>query len=259
MFLRDPLVLWLGVKNVVVTLERRTRPDERLLEAFGTRVVKIRDEYLVINESAHLPRLHKMDRIEVGDVDGLLIGKWVVVAVFVYVQRKQDYVYSVYVLKNDDALAPVKEFVRVILIGVPLLHQLANFVLPVRRRNLADGDGATRGQLFVCSRVGHILRVCLLACQHVHPLLDLLMHVSLQPFAELRSGYVARGRRRREWVRILARPLPLLEDALRARIRRGVVLVVAGVIKAADLVYPPLAVVALDPTLLVNLVVLTLR
>jgi len=52
-------------------------------------------------------------------------------------------------LKDDDALAPEVEFIRIILESVALLHPLANIKAAIHGRNLADGDMTTKGDILL--------------------------------------------------------------------------------------------------------------
>lgn len=100
----------------------------------------------MVYKGAQFPRSHIVYTVEVGEVDGALVGQGCVFVVFVDVESEEDYVDSVDVLEDDDALASIGEFGWVVFEGVSFVHSFADFYFAFHGGDLADVDGTA----YVC-------------------------------------------------------------------------------------------------------------
>mmetsp|Transcript_3872 Transcript_3872/g.10916 ORF Transcript_3872/g.10916 Transcript_3872/m.10916 type:complete len:576 (+) Transcript_3872:401-2128(+) len=134
------LVFRLRVEDVVISLQRRTRPNMRRRKAALPHIVQVRNEDFVVHECSESTGPHEMDAVQVRHVDATLVGGWIVFSVFVHVESKEDDVDSIDVLEDDDALAAEGELVGILLVSIPLLHEFTNFQLAIHRGHLSNDD-----------------------------------------------------------------------------------------------------------------------
>ena len=79
-----------------------------------------------------------MDTVQIRNVDTASIRKRILFVMLVDVQSEQDYVNSVKVLENDNALASKVEFIGIVFESVSFLHSFADLQLLVDGRHLPD-------------------------------------------------------------------------------------------------------------------------
>ena len=98
------LILRVAIEDVVIALGRRATPNVRGVEATLLDESKVLDEDLVIDGSAEATRLEIVDRVEVGDIDASTIGSRTIMSVLVDVHTKEEYINTMNLLKEKDAL-----------------------------------------------------------------------------------------------------------------------------------------------------------
>ena len=78
-------------------------------------IIEVRYQQLVINEGTHPTGPHVVHTIEVRHINSPLIRRGIRVIVFIHVQTEKNDINTIQVLEDNDALATVFEFGRVIL------------------------------------------------------------------------------------------------------------------------------------------------
>lgn len=97
------------MKNVVVAFRRRTRPNVRHHVAKSFDIVEVAEQNLVINVRAKVPRLKKVHRVEISNVDATLIGRKAA-SVLLHVQTKKAHLDAVDNFERKHGLATIRKF-----------------------------------------------------------------------------------------------------------------------------------------------------
>mmetsp|Transcript_89434 Transcript_89434/g.258005 ORF Transcript_89434/g.258005 Transcript_89434/m.258005 type:complete len:90 (+) Transcript_89434:519-788(+) len=79
-----------------------------------------------------------MNTVEVRDVDASLVWWRTVFAMLVNVERKEDNIYTINLLENQNAFTAKREFFWIILVCVSFKHSFTNFKFSIHRSYLAD-------------------------------------------------------------------------------------------------------------------------
>lgn len=101
-----------------------------------------------------------MHAVQVRDVDTALVRSRVILVVLVEVKGEEDDINTVDVLEHNDALASKRELIRVLLVFIPLLHQLADFKLTIHGRDLTNDDRSIGLDLSLYFLLAQVLCKC---------------------------------------------------------------------------------------------------
>mmetsp|Transcript_96068 Transcript_96068/g.273855 ORF Transcript_96068/g.273855 Transcript_96068/m.273855 type:complete len:427 (-) Transcript_96068:254-1534(-) len=195
-----------------------------------------------------------MHRVEVRDVDSPMVRLGRLVTVLVHVHPEEDHVHAVDLLEENDALGRDGELAWEALIFVPFIHARPHVVLLVLNvRHLLDMDHVDLRRCIEISGITALLQLSFLELVRI-----LATHAVLEELGEKRVRNVF-GTLNVYSGLFLLKLGPLLFDAEGAVVHRRRDLVLAPVEERADLVHPALADRALDPRLLMLLVVLLAR
>ena len=85
----------------------------------------------MVDKGPEISRSHKMDAVQIRNVDNALVWWRVLLVVLVNVQGEKDDVDSIQMLEHDETLATKWKLFRVVFVRVAFLHQVAHFELPV--------------------------------------------------------------------------------------------------------------------------------
>mmetsp|Transcript_4262 Transcript_4262/g.11835 ORF Transcript_4262/g.11835 Transcript_4262/m.11835 type:complete len:350 (+) Transcript_4262:1351-2400(+) len=236
-----------AVKDVVVPLGRWTTPNMRRVEAPLLHKSQIFNQYGVVDGGAEAPRLEVVDRVEVGDVDPSTIRCRAVMVVFIDIHTKEEDVNSMNGLEEKDALGTDRELRGVSALGVALVHLIPHHVLLLHVRHHPNAQSL--GLLYLVRATLKLFRLLFVSLVQrlVESILQCLAHLAVRQILGTFDGR-----------HLIVIPFPLVLDvALRTGVGRGS-LVLPTVKQRADLVDPPVAVIALDPRLLGQRVVFQL-